>query len=113
VIEQETDPMGTAQHLPGAKLDAGKIRVDLVMAGFANALLAVAVVGTHGAEKYSDDGWLSVPDGRRRYADARMRHYLARKTGGEMDADSGLLHLAHEAWNVLAELEFRLRGIGA
>lgn len=109
MIDRETDPMGIPQDQPGAKLDAGKTRVDLVFSGFAHALLAVAMVGTDGAAKYSDDGWISVPDGQRRYADARMRHYLARKVGEEFDAQSGTLHLAHEAWNVLAELELELR----
>jgi hypothetical protein len=37
------------------------------------------------------------------------RHKLACKYN-RFDDESGLLHLAHEAWNTLAELELMLRG---
>ena len=106
----EADPHGTDPHELGAKLDAGKRLADLVLGDFARALGAVVDVGTHGAQKYTRHGWLYVPDGRNRYADAAMRHWLARHAGEEVDPQSGLLHLAHECWNKLAELEFALRG---
>lgn len=105
----EHDPHGLDAHTPGAKLDAGKIRPELIFRGFSRALSAVAAVGTYGANKYTDDGWQSVPNGIRRYADARYRHQLKRHTGESHDPDTHLLHLAHEAWNVLAELELHLR----
>lgn len=105
----EEDPTGRGAHDPGAKLDAGKIRADLVLGGFARALIEVAKVGTKGAVKYTDNGWMEVPNGEARYADARQRHYLKRRAGEKVDSDSGLRHLAHEAWNVLAELELALR----
>lgn len=44
----------TDQHQKGIKLDQGKQRPDLVMAGFAHALHEVAKVSTFGAEKYTD-----------------------------------------------------------
>lgn len=106
---RDTDPTGRDQHEPGAKLDAGKPRVSLVLNGFPNALMAVAEVGTYGANKYTDNGWLSVPNGKQRYADAGYRHNLLAATGEERDAESGLLHKAHAAWNALAELELMLR----
>lgn len=96
------------QHAPGVKLDSGKIRPDLVFDGFARALLAVAEVATFGAAKYSDNGWAQVHDGQRRYRSARYRHQLA-EANGETDDESGLLHITHEAWNILAELELKLR----
>ena len=100
----ERDPNGINQHEAGAKLDAGKVRAGLVVDGFRDALKAVSEVGTYGAAKYSDDGWKSVPDGQGRYRDAMMRHIL---TDG-IDEESGLPHLWHAAWNVLAmiQLEF-------
>lgn len=104
------DPNGRSAHQPGAKLDGGKLQPDLILSGFANALTAVAEIGTHGAEKYTRDGWSSVPDGIYRYRNAGQRHALARATGEHADPDSGLAHLAHEAWNKLAELELTLRG---
>lgn len=104
----ERDPYGTDPHAPGAKLDAGKSRLGLVLSGFARALHAVAEVGTFGAKKYSDNGWQVVPDGKARYLDAALRHLLP-IDGKERAADSGLLHLAHAAWNALAVLELHLR----
>lgn len=108
----EKDPSGRDPHTPGAKLDHGKVRAGLVLGGFAAALVEVAKVGTFGAAKYSDDGWRSVPDGERRYTDALLRHLLADLGGEEDDADSGLSHAAHCAWNALARLELALRDAG-
>lgn len=108
-MKNERDPNGIGQHEPGAKLDEGKLRVDLVLGSFARAITQVASVGTYGASKYSPQGWLHVPQGIERYADAAGRHYLRRKTGELRDPDTGLLHLAHECWNKLAELELWLR----
>ena len=105
----ETDPHGVDAHSPGAKLDAGKNRVDLVLGDFAHALWAVSEVGTFGANKYTDHGWISVLGGINRYSDAQLRHYLKAKSGEVFDPDSGRLHAAHEAWNALAKLELMLR----
>jgi hypothetical protein len=78
------------------------------MSGFSKALTEVCKIGTHGAEKYSPNGWKSVPNGIERYDDAQERHKLKRWSGEELDQDSDLLHRAHEAWNALAALEFIL-----
>jgi hypothetical protein len=110
MARSEHDPNGYAPHTQGAKLDADKPRPHLVLAGFARALAAVAAIGTHGAAKYSDDGWLHVPDGEARYTDAMLRHYLAEASGESLDPDSELPHAAHLAWNALARLELALRG---
>jgi len=101
---KELDPTGRDQHSPGAKMDQGKTRAALVLQDFGPALLRVADVGTFGAEKYTPHGWLSVPDGEARYLDAAMRHLLKR---GD-DPDSGIDHLAHAAWNILAALTLRV-----
>lgn len=108
-----TDPNGIDQHAPGAKLDNGKPRHGLVLGAFSNALTEVAKVGTFGANKYSDNGWLSVPNGLARYTDAMLRHHFAEAGGEELDEDSGLRHAAHRAWNALAVLELALRENGA
>lgn len=104
----EADPNGFAPHVPGAKQDAGKVRAGLFFRDFSRALLEVAKVTTYGANKYSPSGWLSVPDAQARYDDAKARHLL-RGYQEEADPESELAHLAHEAWNVLALLELRLR----
>lgn len=105
----ERDPNGTEAHTPGAKLDAGKNRLALVEDGFAKALWAVGEVGTFGANKYSDSGWMQVPGGIGRYKDALRRHLNKVAQGEDVDQDSGLPHLAHAAWNALAVLELWLR----
>lgn len=106
---READPTGRDQHAPGAKLDAGKLRPALVLGGFARAIDAVVKVGTDGASKYVDNGWLEVPNGFERYDNAARRHTSKRDMGELTDTDSGSLHLAHEAWNALARLELYLR----
>lgn len=106
---KEADPLGKEPHEAGAKLDAGKPRPALVLGGFARALLEVAKVGTYGAVKYTDNGWVEVPNGESRYDDAMLRHWLAEKAGLMTDADTELLHAAHSAWNALARLDLLLR----
>ncbi len=107
----ETDPNGKHQHDRGAKVDAGKVRMHLITGGMARAITEVAKVGTFGAAKYTDGGWVDVPDGFRRYEDAQQRHAASRHMGEELDKESQLLHLSHEAWNALAKLDLYLRGI--
>lgn len=108
-IKREADPHGKSPHSSGAKLDAGKVRPGLVLGGFARALWAVAEIGTSGAIKYTENGWVEVPNGEARYDDAQMRHWLKEKMGETTDLDSHQLHLAHEAWNALARLDLHLR----
>lgn len=95
----------------GIKLDAGKPRLDLVLGGFARALLEVGKVGTFGAQKYTDNGWMEVPNGEQRYTDALLRHLLAERKGEWSDAESGLMHAAHAAWCALARLDLQIRAM--
>lgn len=106
----EADPHGLDPHQPGAKLDAGKNRLGLVMRGFTRALFEVGRVGTYGAEKYTDNGWLEVENGEERYMDAAYRH-LAEDELNPFDTSAALFHLAQAAWNLLAVLELRLRAL--
>lgn len=108
----QSDPNGIDQHAPGAKLDNGKMRPWLVLSAFSQALGLVTEIGTFGAEKYSDNGWLNVPEGEKRYAEALMRHVMAHWGGEVNDPESGLPHLAHAAWNILALIELRERDGG-
>jgi len=106
----EHDPSGLPLSAPGAKADKGKVLGGLLL-DFAHALDLVAEVGTHGAEKYSRGGWVAVPDGEQRYLDAAIRHLLKLGKGEQDDADSGLPHLAHIAWNFLAVLDLQQRDL--
>lgn len=71
------------------------------------ALIEVAKVTTMGAKKYGRLNWQKgqpLSD----LADATLRHLIGDNkhkgafTGEANDPESGLLHLAHAAWNVLA-----------
>ena len=103
----EQDPYGKPQHEPGAKLDHGKPRMGLVLLSFSEALVEVAKVGTYGANKYTDSGWIEVPFGVERYTDAMLRHVFAEQQELN-DPESGLRHAAHAAWNALARLQLML-----
>ena len=103
---EEYDPTGRNAKSPGAKLDGGKPRASMVLGGFSEALKEVCRVGTYGAEKYTPNGWMEVPDGVQRYDDAMMRHWLE---GDGTDEETGLLHRAQAVWNALAALELYLR----
>lgn len=105
--KSEKDPAGLALNTPGAKADKNKPRVDLIFDGMPLALLEVARVATFGAAKYSDHGWMKVPNGFQRYTAAMDRHRL--QEGEFIDRDSGLAHAAHAAWNALARLELLMR----
>ena len=54
-------------------------------------------------------GWEGVENGYKRYQDAKYRHALKQAMGEEIDDDSKLMHLKHEAWGSLAALELYLR----
>lgn len=97
------------QHQPGAKVDQGKVRMHLITGGMARAITEIAKVATFGANKYTDGGWVVVPDGFRRYEDAQQRHAATRHMGETHDPESDLPHLAHEAWNAVAKLDLYLR----
>ena len=93
----------------GYKADEDKPRLDLVFGDFANALWEVGQVGTFGANKYTDSGWIEVDNAIERYSSAMLRHYLQYKSGQIDDPESGFSHLAHVAWNALAILELTKR----
>ena len=94
----------------GVKYDQGKPRPDLILGAMARAVLEVSKVAAFGAEKYSDDNWILVDQKVKRYRDAKGRHMLLGAIEST-DSESGLSHLAHEAWNALALLEIHLRDI--
>jgi hypothetical protein len=105
----EKDPNGIDPHTSGAKLDDSKPLPWLCIAGFANALDAVADVTTKGAIKYTPNGWKDVANGEQRYMEAFARHMLALAKGELRDKDTGCLHKAQMIWNLAASLELEIR----
>jgi hypothetical protein len=91
------DPYHEAKH------DLGKLRWDCLPWP---AVEQVVRVLTFGAEKYSAWSWPGVPDARRRYFAALIRHAVAWLRGERLDPESGLPHLAHLACNALFLLSF-------
>lgn len=92
----------------GSKLDVGKAPIwQGCLNYFPRALTAIAMVSEYGHRKYGEwGGWRRVADGDARYTDAKSRHMLLPAMVGDYDeGDSGLAHLAQEAWNALAKLE--------
>lgn len=79
----------------------GKVRMELLPL---DALEAVAKVYTFGATKYAPNTWRQLEDGSERYKAALLRHMTAEYKGEELDPESGLPHIYHEAWNALARV---------
>ena len=98
----------------------GKVQMNLFDEGFPNAVMEVAKVMTWAAENkgYKPHDWVNLPDAESSFPSAASRHRvksLIQKVSGLpvnecVDEESGILHKAHEAFNVLAELELMLRG---
>ena len=107
LIVEEVDPNGVDQHAHGAKLDAGKPDLSLLLM-FGRALEQVGRVGTFGAEKYTRGGWRGVTDGISRYTAAMLRH-LFKEDRSPVDDDLPVLHAAQVAWNALARLELIIK----
>lgn len=99
--------------MTGKKNDVGKLPADIPIEQFPNAIEALAAVANYGHEKYELDiddwdNWKSVPDALFRYKQAKMRHYLAMKKGEKIDPESGLPHIFHYTWNVMAITELEI-----
>jgi len=94
--------------MTGEKHDNGKPMLDLIPPLME---LEVGAVLTFGAEKYSIDNWRQVPDLRRRYIAAAMRHINALRRGETLDPESGQHHAAHAATCLmfLGEIELEQR----
>lgn len=84
------------------KHDGDKVRMDLLPA---TPLLEIGKVATYGAKKYADRNWEKGMSWGRMYA-AAQRHLLAFWSGEDIDPESGLPHLAHAGFNILALLEY-------
>ena len=93
------------ENRKGVKHDQGKIKLRLIFDAMAKALEEVGKVGTFGGNKYTENGWQSVEDGVNRYTDAMYRHLNKYAQGEEYDDESGLCHLSHAAWKILAVIQ--------
>lgn len=85
------------------KKDHGKPMWDLLPMSSVRSIVGVL---TFGAAKYAPEQWQQVPDARRRYFSAMMRHLDAWWGGEKTDTESGLPHLAHAGCCLLFLLWF-------
>lgn len=99
------------------KADGGKTRPALISIGFQRALRIVQATTDYGALKYEAHSWRKVPNAKERYLEAAERHRQERllaQTGSEfnslasIDKESGLPHIAHEIFCLLAIMELEL-----
>ena len=101
---QDADAVKSSQTATtgGRKFDGNKLEYGLVPPiGFK----AVVEILTLGAQKYDRDNWKHVPDGKRRYFDAAMRHLWDWKSGERFDEETSKNHLAHAICNLMFLLE--------
>ena len=98
----------------------GKVQMDLFDSGFPNAITEVAKVMTWAAENkgYKPHDWKSLPNAETEFSAAASRHrvkgFIQKAEGlaaiNRTDEESNIVHLAHTAFNILAELELVLTG---
>ena len=93
---------------PAQRHDAGKPPLSLLPF---LALEQVALVLRFGAQKYDRHQWLGGMDWDR-CEDSLLRHYSQWQRGQDLDAESGLRHMAHVTCNALFLLTFELLGRG-
>jgi hypothetical protein len=87
-----------SSNVKGFKNDADKPMIALVEPDF---IIGIAHVATHGYKKYGLDNWKRNLE-RVRILSALERHILAYAKGERFDKDSGLSHLYHAAWGLMA-----------
>lgn len=90
----------------GMKWDDEKLRWDLLPY---DAVEKIVEIMTYGAKKYAPNNWQKVKA--HRYYAALMRHLVAELKGEDNDQESGLLHLAHAACNILFLLWKKINGV--
>lgn len=103
------------RHVPTQPIEAKKAKAPIadMLKDFHLAIERVALVTRYGNSQpgRSPGSWRDVPDFENEYRNAKARHAI----GGlveDNDRESGIEHLAHDAWNALALLQFKLEKRG-
>lgn len=92
---------------PGIKSDAGKLEYHLLPTNAIRAVVKVLMYGVYdaptpaGGKGYGEGNWQHVPEAKKRYYNAAMRHVTDWWDGEKNDKGSGLPHLAHAACDIL------------
>lgn len=89
----------------GLKHDDGKDRWDLLLVMLSDEAREVVLGLMYGANKYKenpdDPNYRKVKDPRRRFGNAAIRHIVRAINGEQIDAESGVSHLALAAINCM------------
>ena len=103
-----------------AERKVGKVKMQLFDEGFPNAVMEIARVMTWAEENkgYKPNDFKNLPNADVEFPAAASRHRVKgfmQKADGvapidRVDEESGIVHLAHAAFNVLSELELILTG---
>ena len=88
----------------GIKYDKDKPELADFLLDFKEPLMELYKVWKFGKEKYGKGNWKEVKDGYRRYQNALIRHFF--EEGNNKDAETGIYHAAHMAFNCLAMIKF-------
>lgn len=90
----------------GIKYDKDKPELADFLLDFKEPLMELYKVWSFGKERYGKGNWKEVNDGYRRYQNALIRHFF--EEGSNKDAETGIYHAAHMAFNCLAMIKFIL-----
>lgn len=115
--ESLVDTSGSRASAPieGIKYNKYKAPLDIVQTRqFPKALQALALATAFGNKKYADTdkdflNFKRVEGGSQTYFDAAARHNVVRQ---EIDKDSGLPHIIHAVWDMMAALEISIEEQG-
>jgi len=98
----------TRDTTEGVKYDDEKLDYTLLDKKSIDEVVKVLM---YGAKKYPAwDNWKKVPDARKRYVKAALRHLMSEADGETID-ESGLLHLAHAATSCIFAIHFALQDV--
>jgi hypothetical protein len=104
VVEKYEEPTSNVEPVKTTetfkKFDSEKVDYSLLEPLVVEMYCTVAQMG---AKKYGRNNWKqATADDRYRYEAALLRHIMAYKSGEEIDKESGLSHLSHALWNLVA-----------
>lgn len=88
----------------GIKHDSGKPKIGQMIIDYKVPLLELCKVFEHGAATYGLSNWKQLEDGKDRFTNAMIRHFLSEDE--LYDKETGLLHAAQVFFNAGARLYY-------
>ena len=89
----------------GIKFDNDKPKLADFLEDFKDVIFELYKVYEFGTNKYGRENWKQVENGKDRFSNALIRHFL--KDG--VDDETGINHQTHTAYNALMRLYFILQ----